>query len=81
MTLGERIAASRHQQGITKRALARRTNISESALYGIERGTILSPRFYVVVALAEALGLSLESLAIDVPSPTKRPYGRGDTHA
>lgn len=81
MTLGEQIAESRKHQGITKVALARRANISPTALYGIERGTILSPRFYVVIAIAEVLGLSLESLAQAVRCPAKRPYVRGETHA
>lgn len=77
MALGTQIAASRAQQGITRRALAKHAHISEAALYGIEHGTILSPRFCVVVALADMLGLSLESLAEDARCPRKRPYVRG----
>ena len=76
MTLGEQIATRRKALGITQRGLARRAQITDVAVRGIESGRIHGPRFGVVVILAEILGLRLDDLAAAVGQGERRPYVR-----
>lgn len=81
MNLGEKILQARLVACLTQETLAKNAGISTTALRGIERGRIPSPRIFVVVALAEYLDLSLDMLLSGVPRPLKRTYHRQEEGA
>lgn len=77
MTLGAELRRLRLAQRMTKRALAEKVRISETALNKIERDSIGSPRFFLVADLAGVLGVSLDALVRVVEAPVKeRTYVR-----
>lgn len=62
--LGERIRKLRKQAGLTQKELAERSGIGRVTLSRLERGDH-SPRYGTLVALAEALGVSVTDLLVD----------------
>lgn len=62
LTLGERIRIARTRYGMSQAELARRVGISKTAMNDIERGRTTDPKWSIVVAIADHLGLKLESL-------------------
>ncbi len=65
--LGERLRDLRERAGLSQRELAQRAGIAPSTLSEIESGAYI-PNLRVTVALAEALGVPLESLLRPQPS-------------
>jgi transcriptional regulator with XRE-family HTH domain len=62
-TLGERIRAARLRYGMSQAELARRINISKTAMNQIELGTI-DPRASRITAIAHALNVTTDSLLL-----------------
>ena len=60
MRLGEALRAARGHR--TSVEVAARAGISVEALRKIEAGRVPTPAFFTVVAIAEAIGLSLDEL-------------------
>lgn len=60
--LGKRLQAARQAAGLTQQALCQKANLSYSTLAKIERGAIKSPSIFTVQTIANALGVSLDSL-------------------
>jgi transcriptional regulator with XRE-family HTH domain len=63
MTFGERVAKAREQRGWTQQELADRANVRYETINRIEKGKHAEPRMYVAVALAKALGTTVDYLA------------------
>ena len=61
MQLGDKIKAARNSKQMTQETLARKAEISLSYLFKIEKNVHV-PTFDVVVKIANALGISLDSL-------------------
>ncbi len=61
-TFGERLARTREQRGWTQQELAERTGIRYETISRIENGVHKEPRVYVAVALAKALGTTVDYL-------------------
>ena len=57
----ENLARLRAKRKLTQEELARRVGVSQPAIAQYERGT-LTPKLYVTVRLASALGTSVEML-------------------
>lgn len=62
-TLGERLVLFRKRAGLTQRQLAQKIDCAQSDLWRIESGTVQDPHWSRMVALAEALDVSLDALA------------------
>jgi transcriptional regulator with XRE-family HTH domain/quercetin dioxygenase-like cupin family protein len=78
--IGSRIRRIRTDRGLSVRELARRAGCSASLVSQVERG-VTAPSAGVAYALANELGISLDSLfgAGDTPSrPVARSWGRAD---
>lgn len=60
--IGQRLREIRESRGLTQQALAKRSGITSQAITQIETGR-RRPSFGTLVALAQGLGLSLDSLA------------------
>ncbi len=67
--LGERVREVRARRGMTRRVLARDSGVSERYLAQLESG-LGNVSIVLLRALAEALGVSLESIACDGPGPS-----------
>ena len=77
MLLGAAIRQARKAAAMSQEELARGAGISTTAVRAIERGRIASPRIFVMVALANRLGVLLDTLLQDVVRPTiPRQYTR-----
>src|SRR5205085_1571135 len=61
-TFGERLARIRQQRGWTQQELAERAGIRYETISRIENGVHKEPRVYVAVALAKALGTTVDYL-------------------
>lgn len=76
MTIGELIRTHREQQGISQQALAETVGVSRTYLGQIERGEAEYPSFFIVMALADALGIRRAVLEFDrdgsIPSALAR---------
>lgn len=59
---GKRLRRERQKQGISGRALARRAGISEALVSALELETSTDPRMSTIIALAQALGVSIQTL-------------------
>lgn len=72
--LGKRLQLARQAAGLTQQALCQRANLSYSTLTKIERGAIHSPSIFTIQSIAEALGVSLDTLLGNTSgsSPVKR---------
>jgi transcriptional regulator with XRE-family HTH domain len=73
-TLPERLRQLRQQTGLTQEALARAVNLSVGTVSKLEEKAI-DPKLSTVVALARALGVTLDELAGDDGSD--KPPGKG----
>jgi putative hydrolase of the HAD superfamily len=76
-TLGNRLQLARRRAGLTQQELCQKADLSYSTLAKIERGAILSPSVFTVVAIASATGTSVEDLlgvkngALKSPAPAE----------
>ena len=61
MTVGEGIRKARTERGYSLRRLANKTGLSAQAIYQYEHG-INEPRCWCLIALADALNISLDEL-------------------
>jgi transcriptional regulator with XRE-family HTH domain len=61
-TFGERLAKAREKHGWTQQELADRAGIRYETINRIENGKHAEPRVYVAVALAKALGTTVDYL-------------------
>ncbi len=68
--LGDLIAIGRECKGWTLRDLERETRISNALLSQMETGHIKKPSFANVVAICDALGISVERAAATVRPPS-----------
>jgi transcriptional regulator with XRE-family HTH domain len=59
---GGRLKKLREEAGLTQRELAERAEVSLSIVFQIEQGAKKDPRISTLVALAEALGVSVDEL-------------------
>ncbi len=64
--LGDRVRIAREQAGLSRKALALRAGVSQMCLSRIERHE-RTPRLDVLIAIADALGLSLDRLVGRTP--------------
>jgi len=83
--LGAFIRALRSTAGLSLRDLAERTRVSNAYLSQVERG-LHEPSITVLRAIADALGIPLESLlaragVFDSPAPEENPSATPDTEA
>lgn len=65
---GQRVEAARARAGLSQRALAKKSGVSQATLHRIEQGT-RTPKMPELIALARALGCPL--LAISEHSPVR----------
>ena len=70
MPLGTRIRKARERANISQAELARRIGISKQAMNAIEGGHT-DPRASRIVAIAEELGVSTDTLLLDRPVTAK----------
>lgn len=70
--LGKQLQAARQKAGLTQQQLCHAANLSFSTLTKIERGAIKSPSIFTIQSIATALGLSLDALVGNTPSPPVR---------
>ena len=61
-----KIAAIRHEMRISQQELANLSNVSQSQISKMERGTIVNPAYDKLMRIAEALGRSIDEL-VDRP--------------
>ena len=61
MSLGIKIREARDKKGLSQEKLAQKAGITASTMYKIEKDKI-NPTFKVVVGIAKALNISLETL-------------------
>lgn len=61
MTFGERIAAARHERGLSQRALADMLGIEYASLHRYENNKIV-PSVKIAARIAEALGVTIDFL-------------------
>ena len=71
MTLGDRIRQARERVGLSQIELARRIGLSKNAMNSIETGDA-DPRASRIVAIAQELGVSTDTLLLDTPAPVKQ---------
>jgi len=71
MPLGTRIRKAREHACISQAELARRIGISKTAMNAIEGGAT-DPRASRIVAIAQELGVSTDTLLLDTPVTAKR---------
>jgi DNA-binding XRE family transcriptional regulator len=60
--LGRRLAAARELRDLTQQALANRAGLTQATIARIEKGRKPGLRLDTIVAVAEALGVSLDAL-------------------
>ena len=65
MRLGELIAVGRECKGWSLRELEKASGVSNALISQIETGKIKDPGFTTVVALLDAMGISLDRAATD----------------
>jgi transcriptional regulator with XRE-family HTH domain len=68
MELGQKIKRLRKEQGVSQERVARAADISLNVYNRIETGTVTNPHFDTVLAIAEALGVTVAEL-IGEPVP------------
>ena len=64
-TLGEALKAARERTGLSQSAVARQAKIDASVLSNIEGGRRSNLRFETVARIAQVLGVSLDTLALE----------------
>jgi transcriptional regulator with XRE-family HTH domain len=62
MTLGQRIKRLRKEQGLSQERVARAADISLNVFNRLETGAVTNPHFDTVLAIADALGVSVAEL-------------------
>ena len=80
--LGRHLRAARARSGLTQQQLARRASVNTATVVAIEAGRSKHPHATTVCRLAEALGMSVESLEGSGAAPADSaapPSIRGDT--
>lgn len=60
--LGDRIRSERERYGMTQAELSRRIGLSTTAMNDIEQGRTVDPRVSKVVAIADTLHVSIDTL-------------------
>jgi transcriptional regulator with XRE-family HTH domain len=78
--MGERLRELRDRAGLTQEALAHRAGVSAASIFRIEQGRPSDPKLSTLVALAEALGLTVGSLADELVRegpPPEKPKRKG----
>lgn len=65
--LGKQLQTARRAAGLTQQDLCQKANLSFSTLTKIERGAIRSPSIFTVIAIADAVGVSLDELTGRTP--------------
>ncbi|MDH6125952.1 helix-turn-helix transcriptional regulator [Kitasatospora sp. GP82] len=75
-TVGARVAQLRKQRGLTQRELANAVSRTTSWLSQVERGVQPVARLDVLQLLADALGVSVQTLQPDAPTPQAAPQAR-----
>lgn len=73
---GDRLRELRIEAGLTQKELAERSGLSFQAVRDLEQGVNFDPGWSSVVAMAEALGVTLDAFLIPPKRVRKRP-GRG----
>ena len=69
-TIGERVRAARQEYGMSQLELSRRAGISKTSMNNIEMGTVQDPHVSVLVGIARALRVSLDTLVgLDAGGP------------
>ena len=63
LTIGQRIKIARIRHKMTQVQLAERISLSKTALSQIESGDTADPRMSTLIALADALGVTMDYLA------------------
>jgi len=71
MTLGDRIRQARERVGLSQIELARRIGLSKNAMNSIETGDA-DPRASRIVAIAQELGVSTDTLLLGTPATGSR---------
>ncbi len=66
LTLGKKLQLARQKKGLTQQELCSQANLSYSTLTKIERGAIKAPSIFTIKAIADVLGIELDSLFITV---------------
>jgi len=75
--IGVNVRRARAQQGISRRALARRAKVEPQMIDKLERGESTFPSIYVVRRVADALMLTIDELIREPLSPgVRRRKGR-----
>ena len=75
--LAAKIGDARRHGGLTQQQLCQKSGLSYSTLAKIERGAIKAPSVFTIQQIAEALGMSLDSLmGIDSGLASKQPKKR-----
>jgi len=62
-SLGKRVVAARMQRGVNQAELARMIKLSPKSMVAIELGYTKDPGFSIMLNIADALGVSLDTLA------------------
>jgi putative transcriptional regulator len=70
VTIGKRLRAARTAAGLSQAQLAHRSGVAQPAISRIERDETHDPGLLLVVALARALGVTLDHLVEGSP-PTR----------
>ena len=69
--LGEFLGVARELRGLTLREVEQLSGVSNALISQIETGKVDDPGFSKVVAIADALGLSVERLATTIRAKTQ----------
>jgi transcriptional regulator with XRE-family HTH domain len=79
MTLAQRVKTRREALGISQEKLAQQMGIDRNTLWHIEAGKTTQPRLGQMMALAKALGVSIDYLAglSEQPAPAMPPGDAG----
>lgn len=75
-TLAELIVQQRKARGWSQNELAAKAGLTLSGLTKLEQGAVTDPRWSSMVALADALGISLDTFRAAMPAdpePPKKP--------
>lgn len=67
-TIGTRIREERERYGMSQAELARRIDISKTAMNDIERGKTKDPAYSIVKRIAQALRVRLDDLDPEEPA-------------
>jgi transcriptional regulator with XRE-family HTH domain len=72
MSFGTQLRRLREKAGLSQRGLAERAGVSLRSVQNWEQGH-RAPRARPLLALARALGVSVEALLTEEPTPAKKP--------